>query len=88
MSDMGEDFNFLKKLKQEKRSNNRESSAKLLADAGIKFEAMNIGAHLIVSAGIKTVDFWPGTGLWIVRGDKVRRRGVHSLIAYVKKANK
>ena len=83
MSDMGDDFNALKKMKQEKRASNREDSATILSRAGVIFESKNIGAHLIVFAGKKTVDFWPGTGLWIPRGDKLRRRGVRELIKYV-----
>ena len=41
--------------------------------------------HLIVLAGAKEVDFWPGTGLWIVRGTKDKRRGVRKLIEYVER---
>lgn len=29
------------------------------------------------------VDFWPGTGLWIVRGEQQRWRGVRKLLAFV-----
>lgn len=83
MSDMGDDFNAWKKAKQEKRASNREDSAAILTRAGVLFESKNIGAHLIVTAGAKIVDFWPGTGLWIVRGANNKRRGVHKLIEYV-----
>lgn len=83
MSDMGDDFNALKKMRQEKRASNRDDSAEMLRQAGVTFESKNIGAHLIVQAGKKMVDFWPGTGLWLVRGDKVRRRGVRELVKHV-----
>jgi hypothetical protein len=83
---MGDDFNALKKFKQEKRADNREHSAALLVQSGIKFEARNLDAHLIVQAGAKIVDFWPGTGLWIVRGETTKRqRGVRHLIDFVRK---
>lgn len=85
MGDMGDDFNALKKMKQEKRADNRENSAAILSRAGIVFESKNIGAHLIVLAGPRTVDFWPGTGLWIVRGYKTQGRGVRKLVEYVEK---
>lgn len=85
MSDMSDDFNALKKMKQEKRASNREDSAAILSRAGVVFESKNLGAHLIVLAGAKVVDFWPGTGLWIVRGDKQQRRGVRKLVEYVEK---
>lgn len=85
MSDMGEMWNDIKKDRQEKRANNRDQSAALLQRAGVVFESKNIGAHLIVLAGPKEVDFWPGTGLWIVRGTKDKRRGVRKLIEYVER---
>lgn len=51
-----------------------------LEAAGIQFESKNGGAHLVVSAAGLVVDFWPGTGLWVVRGTNERRRGVRHLI--------
>jgi hypothetical protein len=79
MGDMGELFNGLKGESQKRRAGNRESSAKILADDGIKFESKNLGAHLIVRGELVTVDFWPGTGKWIVRGGKTGR-GVFNLL--------
>lgn len=72
------DFSPTEESKQ-RRAHNREASAQLLAGAGIYFASSNAGAHLIVSAHGRTVDFWPGTGLWIERGGK-RGRGVFGLI--------
>jgi len=83
MGDMGDDFNAWKKHKQEKRASNRDNSAELLMAEGIEFESKNIGAHLIVKGGGKIIDFWPGTGLWIVRGSINKRRGVRQLIAAI-----
>ncbi|TVO55920.1 hypothetical protein [Denitromonas halophila] len=82
MSEMGELFAEHRRLGQQRRANNRASSAERLAAAGVSFESKNAGAHLIVSAGSKRIDFWPGTGLWIVRGDPRRRYGVQKLIRY------
>lgn len=73
---------FLKERSQTKRASNRESSAKMLVEAGIPFESKNGGAHLIVAG---KYDFYPGTGLWIARGDSYRHRGVRSLISCVSK---
>lgn len=67
MSEMAEDFNALKKLKQEKRADNRQASAEILKTAGVRFISNNGGAHLIVEAVGHYVDFWPGTGKWITR---------------------
>lgn len=52
----------------------------MLHKAGLKFEAKNFGAHLIIRAIGLTVDFWPGTGLWIVRQPRREGRGVQRLI--------
>ena len=70
----------LKEDSQRKRANNRDASAWNLTAAGIPFESKNGGAHLVVSAAGLVVDFWPGTGLWVVRNTNERRRGVRSLI--------
>ena len=80
-SDMGEMFTALRKVRQEKRAQNRESSAEILRAAGIPFESKNSGAHLIVAG---RYDFWPGTGLWVARGERTKHRGVRKLIARLK----
>lgn len=85
MSEAAEIFGYMKKRSAEKRADNRDSSAQLLSDRGIEFEEKNYGAHLIVRAGKHVADFWPGTGLWIVRGNGARRRGVFPLIKWAKK---
>lgn len=85
MSEAIDFYNDLKKIKTEKRAANRSASATLLERAGVIFETKNAGAHLIVLAGRVTVDFWPGTGLWIARGSSDRRRGVRKLIEFVEK---
>ncbi len=87
MSDQDDDdlaahWRDVKAASQVKRASNRAASARLLSEAGIKFIPKNLGAHLIVTAGAKTIDFWPGTGLWQERGSKYRRRGVQSLIQH------
>lgn len=88
--DIWDAYADLRKMRQEKRANNREQSAALLTRAGIFFEAKNDGAHLIVIGGPFVIDFWPGTGLWIVRGKAEdlsrKKRGVRNLIAFVERA--
>lgn len=85
-SDIGEMFNAMKKASQEKRASNRQSSADILKERGIAFEAKNMAAHLIVRHAGKVVDFWPGTGKWIDRAFAQRvgkGRGVFSLLRYL-----
>jgi hypothetical protein len=84
MGDMGDYWRdvtpSMKERSQKKRADNREASATILDEAGIGYTTKSDGTHLIVTAGGKTVDFWPGTGLWIVRATGLRRRGVRQLI--------
>lgn len=79
---MGDFWHDSKAARQEKRASNRTNSAELLREAGIAFEAKNIDAHLIVRHAGCVIDFWPGTGLWMVRGGPTRRYGVRSLISF------
>ncbi|MFK3815130.1 hypothetical protein ACI2KG_00720 [Pseudomonas sp. NPDC089407] len=64
----------------ERRAKNRQSSAEMLSERGIQFEAKNMGAHLIVSHEGKVADFWPGTGKYIPRGGGRPGRGVFNLL--------
>jgi hypothetical protein len=85
MGDMGDFWRdvkpAMKERSQQKRAGNREQSARSLTDAGIQFLSRNAGAHLIViGANGHTYDFWPGTGLWRMRGSTRDHRGVRSLI--------
>jgi hypothetical protein len=82
MGDMGEIFNGMAEESKRRRADNRENSAKILSENGISFESKNMAAHLIVHGHAITVDFWPGTGKWIVRGGKTGR-GVFNLMKLV-----
>lgn len=89
MSEMAEDFAALSKMQQAKKAQNRDVSAANLTRAGIPYASRNLGAHLIINTAGQTIDFWPGTGLWIARsGQPVKKRGVFKLIAYVKQLTK
>ena len=83
MSEVVEAFSAIDALSQQKRADNRAASLNLLTQAGVQFTSNNLGAHLVVFAGSFVVDFWPGTGLWIVRGAAARRRGVFGLLDFV-----
>lgn len=88
MSDAIDFYRDMKAYKQEKRAGNRESSASMLQAAGIPFVSKNNGAHLVIVQQTLTVDFWPGTGLWMIRGNDHKRRGVRGLIGFIKARNK
>lgn len=88
MGDMGDLYNAHRKARQDKRAANRENAAVMLLEAGISFQSKNMGAHLIVSHNGKVVDFWPGTGKWMVRvKEGIARRGfgVRSLMKEVQR---
>ena len=84
MSDEAEAWKAFKLYKQEKRADNRKSSAELLASSGIVFTTHNNGAHLIVAGQTAHIDFWPGPGRWNCRTGK-KGFGVLRLIQYIKK---
>lgn len=90
MSEIGELFSGLKAHSQAKRAANRAASYDMLVLAvpGVEVECKNDGAHLIVRVPPNIIDFWPGTGLWIVRGQSQRRRGVYPLLDYIKDLNR
>lgn len=83
MSDVGDDYRALREESQQRRANNRVKSAEYLTAHGISFESKNHGAHLVVSYGSVTLDFWPGTGKWISRCGK-KGFGVHKLVEFLK----
>lgn len=83
MSEIGDDFAFLKEMQKQKRANNTVSSTELLKSRNIKFESKNNGAHLIVTHGTKIVDFWPATGRFISRVSNKDGRGVYNLFKYI-----
>ena len=88
MSEMGEYFAAWREVKQAKRASNTEQSTAILQRSGVTFSSPNGGAHLIVLAGPHVVDFWPSTGLWIIRKAKTnaRRRGVRKLVEFVEQS--
>ena len=67
-----------------KRAHNRENSPKVLDEHGISYEAKSGGIHLIVTGNTCLIDFWPGTGRWIARNEKVGY-GVWRLVAAILK---
>jgi hypothetical protein len=80
VSDLAEYFRDLKEHSQRKRASNRQSGQQKLAEAGVPFTEHNGGAHLIVQTPAGVVDFWPGTGKWILRGTGAYCRGVDYLL--------
>ena len=83
MSDVGDLYSALRKQSQDKRANNRMTSAHYLERENIVFTSHNNGAHLIVEGKECFIDFWPGTGKWKSRnGDN--GFGVANLVKYIR----
>lgn len=69
--------------RRQKRVQNAAYSTQALTDAGVHFRAYNGGAHLIIQHEGKTVDFWPGTGLWKDRMRATQNRGLVRLLKHL-----
>lgn len=82
--DMGSLYREWKEAKQEKRALNRKRSKDLLVERGIRLDEHAGGVHLVVHHidGVQVYDFWPGTGLWKLRGSNQRGRGVFNLLRH------
>jgi len=76
------DWEAQRQAHRERCAANREAGAKALTDAGITYVTHNAGVHLIVDHG--RYDYWPGTGLWKVRGQPQKHRGVKHLIKHIR----
>jgi len=69
-----------KATRRDKKRHNLEYSTQMLKDAAIPFVSHNHGMHLRVG---KTIDFWPGTGLWKDHETGRNHRGVKALIEHM-----
>lgn len=83
MSDLGDTYRQWSKIKQDKRRENIVKSIQILIDNKVHFISRNNGVHLIVYHNQIHVDFWPSTGLWIVKDSQHRGRGVRNLLKYI-----
>lgn len=83
MGDLAEDFAALRADSKARRANNRSKSADRLNEAGVRYLERSYGSHLIIETPMR-IDFWPGTGLWIIRNSNERGRGVDKLLARIK----
>lgn len=77
MSEVGEVWSEHKKIQQKKKVSNQELSTAVLKRKRIPFVSYNHGNHLFVDG---KYDFWPSTGKFIDRRNKLEGRGVFSLI--------
>jgi hypothetical protein len=67
---------------QQIRAEKRDSAPALLHREKLSFAVRNEGTHYIVAGKHGSVDFWPGTGLWIDRATNQRGRGIRELARF------
>ena len=84
MSNLGDDYRAMNAAGASKRASNRDQSAIYLTERDIVFSSNNSGAHLIVEGNSGYIDFWPGTGKWIVRKGR-KGFGVKNLVNFINK---
>ena len=57
-----------KTSKRMKKKQDRDRAIKVLTELGIDFTTGNDGVHCLIYQDGFIIDFWAGTGRWIVRG--------------------
>lgn len=67
-----------RKVQQEKRKANKEYALEFLQRKGIPYKELNAGVHLRITLTDFVVDFYPSTGLYILK-DGTRGRGIFNL---------
>lgn len=79
MGDMGDMYRDMDTISKSKRAANRTNALTILRSKNIDFVIKNNGAHLIVQGTTQIIDFWPGTGKWIVRNGPTGR-GIFNML--------
>lgn len=80
-----ESWRNYRKDKQTKRQQNKDDSTFLLNQADVSYTEHNDVLHLIIQHNEDIIDFYPSTGLWIVRKKNYQRRGIGKLLKYLQK---
>lgn len=83
MGDMGDDFRALKEFRKKRKAQRYSDSASARTEIykeALDVEEKNDGQHWIVRAEKETIDFWPSSGRWIVRGKKTSGYDARSLL--------
>lgn len=71
-------FTEKRKVQSDKRKANKEYGLGFLKRKNIPFVDLNSGAHIRLVFGEETIDFYPSTGLYILK-DGTRDRGIFNL---------
>jgi hypothetical protein len=60
-------------------------ASRRLAQEGFAFMLSSNDCKITMLKDEQSIDFWPNTGLWWVRGNSNKRRGIDNLIEYMKR---
>ena len=71
-------FSEKRKARSEKRKSNREYGLEFLKRKNIPFVDLNNGVHVRLVLDGETIDFYPSTGLYVLK-DGTRGRGIFNL---------
>ena len=71
-------FTEQREARKKKRKSNREYSLGFLKRKNIPFVELNNGVHVRLVFGGETIDFYPSTGLYILK-DSIKGRGIFNL---------
>jgi hypothetical protein len=87
---MADGFKDMNAASKAKRESNRVQGAIALMEAGVPYTVHNDGAHIVIprQKPYATIDYWPGTGKWGARGWGYYKRGIRSLLAFLKEVQK
>jgi len=88
MGDMAEVWEGYAERSKVKRAKNREQSERILTQFKVPHSVHNHGAHIIIECAGQMIDFWPGTGKWIIRGGPDGKRGVMNLVTFYQRETK
>ena len=80
----GDFWRDIKEHRRDKRLQRHYDSLEFLRVNDISFVAKNHGSHLVIEGAGITVDFWPSSAKWSVRGSGRTRCGVESLVKLLK----
>ena len=76
-------FSEKRKAQRDKRKANKEYNLAFLKSKDVPFVDLNDGVHVRVVLDGETIDFYPSTGLYILK-DGTRGRGIFNLWKLVK----
>ena len=82
MSELGDDFREWREYKRKRKAEFVATATRVLGKEGVFYTVLDYGTnHFRIE---NRVDYWPGTGTWIVLETRERGYGLRELIKYIK----